>query len=274
MRHPKALTVSIALALGVVLAAPASAQDGGVDRPAPRFADGTIDLGPAPGETGMWTPSGLVQLAANPNATNGLNSLEENLHIDQVPFKPWARALYDYRQTNFEKDDPHTRCNPSGGPRQFMTPYGNEFVQLPELGIVMITDTGGGHSYRIVYMDTEHPDDLTPSFYGHSVGRWEGDTLVVDTVGFNEKFWYNREGMPHTSALHMIERFTRESYDAMRYEVTIDDPGAYTAPWTGAFYNRWTDVETWEYVCQDNNLSPEGMIGTEGGGPRVSRVIP
>lgn len=264
----------VALAL-LSLPALVSAQDGGEPaRPVPRFDDGRINLGPGPGETGMWTPSGLVELAANPNATNGLNSLEENLSVDEVPFKPWARSLYDYRQANFEKDEPHTRCNPSGGPRQFMTPYGNEFVQMPELNLIMITDTGGPHSYRMVYMGGEHPERLESSFYGHSVGHWEGDTLVVDTIGFNEKFWYNREGMPHTKELHTIERFTRQDYDTMRYEVTIDDPGVYTEPWTGAFLETWTDVESWEYVCQDNNLSPEGMVGTEGGGQRVSRVVP
>jgi hypothetical protein len=267
------LSTSATIALLLALTASpllARGQEGEV----PRFPDGRVNLGPAPGQMGMWTPAGLVQLAANPNATNGLNSLEGNPGIDDVPFKPWARALYDYRQANFEKDEPHTRCKPSGGPRQFMTPYGNEFVQLPEMGTIMITDTGGPHSYRIVYMNAEHPEDLTPTFYGHSIGRWEGDTLVVDTVGYNEKFWFNREGAPHTTELHLVERFTRLGLDSMRYEVTIDDPGAYTEPWTGAFLLEWDDYETWEYICQDNNLSPEGMVGTDIGGERASRVVP
>ena len=247
------------------------------DPPIPRLANGTISLAPAEGDVGMWTPAGLVQLAANPNATNGLNSLPENMDIDEVPFKPWARALYDYRQANFEKDDPHTRCNPSSGPRQFMTPYGNEFVQLPELGMILLTDVGGAHSYRIIDMTADsHPEELVPSYFGHSIGRWEGDTLVVDTVGYNEKFWFNREGAPHTEDMHLIERFTREAYRSMRYEVTIEDPGVYTEPWTGAFMLNWSPYEAWEYICQDNNLSESAMVGVEGegGASRTSRIVP
>jgi hypothetical protein len=110
-----------------------------------------------------------------------------------------------------------------------------------------------------------HPKDLDPSFSGHAVGRWDGETLVVDTVGFNEKFWLTREGIPSTSALHLIEKFTRQDYDTMKYEVTIDDPGAYTRPWTGGWYLRWqVGEEMYEYICQENNRDVEHMFG----GPR------
>ena len=80
-----------------------------------------------------------------------------------------------------------------------------------------------------------HPKDLVPSYYGHSTGRWDGDTLVIDTVGFNEKFWIDRQGIPHTDKLHMTEKLTRTDYNTIKYEVTIDDPGAYTKPWTSGF---------------------------------------
>jgi hypothetical protein len=83
-----------------------------------------------------------------------------------------------------------------------------------------------------------HPRDLTPSFYGHSIGWWDGDTLNVDTIGYNEAFWLDRRGLPHTEALHTLEKFTRTNQAQVKYEVTVDDPGAYTAPWTTTFNLR------------------------------------
>jgi hypothetical protein len=93
-------------------------------------------------------------------------------------------------------------------------------------------------------------------------GHWDGDALVVDTVGFNERFWLTREGIPHTSFLHLTERFTRTDYDTLKYEATIDDPGAYTKPWTGGWLIRWQQGdEMYEYVCQDNNRDVKHMFG-------------
>jgi hypothetical protein len=129
---------------------------------------------------------------------------------------------------------------------------------------VYVFDIGGPHSYKIVYMDGRaHPKDLVPSYYGHSIGRWEGDTLVIDTIGFNEKFWMNRDGLPHTDKLHLTERLTRPDYRTLKYEVTIDDPGAYTAPWKIAFDVVWDpEGEIQEYICQENNRWAGGLEGT------------
>ena len=117
-------------------------------------------------------------------------------------------------------------------------------------------------------MAATHPKDLDPTFAGHSVGKWEGDSLVVDTVGFNEKFWLTREGIPLTEHLHLTERFTRLDSDTMKYEATIDDPGAYTKTWTGGWLLQWQpNEELYEYVCQDNNRDVKHMYGgnREGG---------
>ena len=267
-----------------ILLEPASAQRGGRGQqapagPAPRFPDGHISLGPPPGEAGLWLPiDARLSVADNgpgrgpgagPNAPR-----YPNLKYSEVPFQPWARALLDYRLANpFE---PHARCKPSGGARQPLTPYGIELVEIPELQRAYLMDLGGPHTYREIYMDGRpHPEDMTPTYYGHSVGHWEGDTLVIDSVGYNERFWMDREGMPHTERLHLIERFTRTDANSMLYEVTVDDPGAYTDTWKGGFYMRWgSGDELFEYICQDNNFASVLMIGNEESVDRSSVIIP
>ncbi len=242
--------------------------------PAPRWPDGRANLGAPPGEKGVWQGDG--RLAINPKSYEPRTTLAAPIHIDDVPLQPWARALVAERHANALKYEPHPRCKPSGGPREFVTPYGVEIVDIPELQRVFIFDIGGPHSYRIIYMDGRaHPKDLEPSYYGHSIGHWERDTLVVDTIGFNEMFWMNRDGLPHTDRLHLIERLTRIDFRTLKYEVTIDDPGAYTAPWTSGFSMRWTEgLELFEYICQDNNRFPDAIFDAEGNNGRTSRIVP
>jgi hypothetical protein len=160
--------------------------------------------------------------------------------------------------------------------RQFETPYGVEFLEMPDEQRLYIFDIGGPHTFRTVYMDgRSHPASIQPAYYGHSVGWWEGDTLVIDTVGYNERFWMDRRGVPHTDQLHTIERFTRADHNTMRYEYTIDDPGAYTAPWKGAFNLRWeAGTELFEYVCQQANYAGELMVGTFSEVDRTSPIVP
>lgn len=221
-----------------------------------------------PGEKGVWEGNAGATLATNvpPGLDNPTMNLASSLKIPDVPFLPWARAVYAYRQATTTKDDPHTKCHPSGGPRPFHTPYGFEFLSMDEQKVIYMVEVGGPHSWRAIYMDGRpHPNDLEPSFYGHSTGKWDGDALVVDSVGYNEKFWLTREGIPSTEYLHLTEKFTRTDYDTLRYEATIDDPGAYSAPWTGGWLIRWQpNEEMYEYACQDNNRDPTHMIG----GPR------
>ena len=246
--------------------------------------DGTVNLGSPPGELGVWVPPNagderLVELD-NPNIPDPFaiasNPLQRTQRFDisaetltqfkgkitesQVPFQPWARALYDQHQVN--QWEPHTRCKPSGGPRALLTPYGTEFLEKPELGRILIIDIGGPHSMRTIFTDGRpHPKDLTPSYLGHSIGHWEKDTLVVDTIGFNERFWFDRHGLPHTERLHTVERFSRPDFDTLRYELTIEDPGAYTNSWSTALLLRWNNSqELFDYVCQDNNLFTELML--------------
>ena len=240
--------------------------------PAPRLSDGRVNLGAPLGQMGIWQGDG--RLVINQKSYEPRTTLNAWIDIKDVPLQDWARSLVDARHAEVLKYEPHARCKASGGPREFVTPYGFEILDMTDHKRVYILDIGGPHSFRIIYLDRkDHPTDLVPSYYGDSVGRWEGDTLVVDTVGFNEKFWMSRDGLPHTDRLHLIERFSRPDARTLRYEVTIDDPGAYTASWTSGFNLRWTEgTEVWEYVCQDNNHFPESVFddtAANGGSPIV-----
>ena len=238
----------------------------GPSRPTPHHPDGRVNLGPLPGEKGVWSGNAGATLASNirpGGVDNNSVNLPTNPKVPDVPFLPWARAVYDFRQASLTADDPHVRCKSSGGPRLYHTPYGFELIDIPEMQQIFALGVGGPHTWRVFYMDGRpHPKDLDPSFYGHSTGKWEGETLVVDTIGFNEKFWITREGLPHTEALHLVERFTRPDYNTLRYEVTIDDPTAYSAPWTGGWAIPWNpNDEMYEFVCQDNNRDVKHMFG-------------
>src|SRR5262245_58851930 len=231
-------------------------------KPAPRFPDNTPNLGITSDQKGLWLPLDRTDLGRRSTLAP----------VETIPFQPWAKALYDDRQIH--ELEPHTRCHPSGVARQFQTPYGVDFVHVPDLQRMYLFDVGGPHTFRIIYMDGRtHPQKFEPWSYGHSVGHWEGDTLVVDTVGFSEDFWIDRTGLPHTEKLHTVERFTRTDFNTIKYEVLIDDPSVYTKSWSGGFDLRWTpDVELFEYICQDNNTAPELMM-KDGQPLRLNRPI-
>ena len=205
-------------------------------------ADGTPDL------SGVWLGSGSNDAdIANPR---GLKA------GDSVVMLPWAEALVKTRQS---KDDPESNCLPSGIPRG--SPYPWRFAQTP--GIYFIVYEGNIHSWRQIFMDgRKHPEDTIPSWYGHSVGHWEGKTLVVDTVGFNDKFWFDYKGHPHTEQLHTVERYTRTDLGNMTIEVTITDPGAYAKPFTTVGRARiMAGQDLMEYICQEDNFDLQHISG-------------
>ena len=135
------------------------------------------------------------------------------------------------------------------------TPFPMQMYQLPDR--ILQVYEGGAHMWRVIYMDGRpHPkgDQLNPTYLGHSVGHWEGDTLVVDVVGFNDRTWLDASGHRHTEQLHVIERYTRINENILHYQATIDDPGAYSKPWTVGWKISWMPgMEPLEYVCQENN---------------------
>jgi hypothetical protein len=232
------------------------------DQPAPRRADGTINLGRPRGEKGVWALpviANFASVAAGVPKGFQANHRTGPAAEPHIPFQPWAAALYNYNARTLSKYDPEGYCLPPGGPRLMATPFPMEFIQLPEEGRVIMIFEGGAHIWREVFTDGRpHPaPDTMPggSYMGHSVGRWDGDTFVVDTVGFNEGSWLDQWGHPHTEQLHLVERFSRPNKNTLRYEATIDDPGAYTKPWTIAWDVPWAArQELREYICQENNI--------------------
>ncbi|SRR5690606_13730488 len=195
--------------------------------------------------------------------------------VDNIAFKPWAKGLFDARQQH--DLEPHARCKPSGAIRQFLTPYGVEIVEIDALARVYIFDIGGPHSFREVFMDGRgHPPDVSPSYYGHNIGWWEGDTLVVDSVGYNEGFWFERMGLPHTEAVHVTEYFRRVDADTIEYRFVMADDTAYDAPVEGRVTLRWrAGEELFEYVCQQANYAVELMVNPEApDAVRTSPIVP
>jgi len=228
--------------------------------PAPRWPDGQVRLGPPAGKKGYWGTAStrvIVENAAGKVAMSPDGLLSNLADLGKVaPFQPWAKALFEHRQRTFLKDDPLGRCLPAGGPRQFQMPNGFQLVEQKELGRILVLLGGGDRNWRAIYADGRQQGtaaEQVPSYYGNSVGHWEKDTLVVDSVGYNEKFWLSGNGLPSTEALHLVERFTRTDMNTLKYEVTIDDPRTYTRPWTAAWTMQWVpDQDIQEYFCEDN----------------------
>jgi len=229
--------------------------------PTPRWPDGHPRLGPPEGQVGgYWgfpTATTLVQTGANVQAdAHGL--LRNIADIDKVaPFQRWARDLYELRQRNFMKDDPmFVFCKPQAGPRIFQVPYGVQFLEERDHQQIRVLMGAGNQNWHLIYLDGRPQPEQNadnPLYWGHATGKWEADTLVVNSEGFNDSFWFSNGGLPHTMQLHLTERFSRPDLNTLRYEVTIDDPGAYTKTWTSSWNLIWVPNEELPvYYCQDN----------------------
>jgi len=237
-------------------------------RPTPRWPDRQPRLGAAQGgSTGYWAYPSVTALAegnsadkiAIPMDTWGL--LKNIADAPKVaPMQPWALQLYTERQKRFLQDDPmYLNCKPPGGSRQFQLAYGVQFVEDRDRKRIFVLMGSGNNNYRIINTDgRSHKgqvggDDENPLYFGRSVGHWEGDIFVVDTRGFNEDFWFTNGGLPHTDQLRLLERFSRPDFDTLKYDVTVEDPGAYTRPWSSSSTLRWVAGEEMpRHLCQDN----------------------
>ena len=233
------------------------------NKPTPRWPDRQPRLGSMPGDTGYWAyPSATTLVERGVGVQADEHGLLKNIGDAPrvAPFQDWARDLYIYRQRSFLKDDPmFVNCLPQGGPRMFQNPFGVQFLEQRDRRRVFVMMGGGNRNWRLIYTDAREQkgqvqgDADNPLYFGRAVAHWEGDALVVDSKGFNERFWFSNGGLPHTGQLHLVERFERPDFDTLRYDVSIEDPGAYTRKWSAGWTLRWVPGEDMpEYFCQDN----------------------
>ena len=232
----------------------------------PRAADGKPDLTgvwqAGNGQRGTWQDAngglGVGGSGRNPSGPVVRPSTDRSAGTEPAPYQPWAakRVLESYNRRAI--DDPTGLCLPPGVPRLTMVGlFPQQIVQTPTQIVILYEYMG---VYRLIPLNVPHPGDLLPSYMGHSVGRWEGDTLVVDVVGFNDKTWISGAGTFHSEALHVVERFTRVDKDQINYEATVEDPNVLTRPWvlrTTLMLREGTRLE--EYVCAENNVDAERL---------------
>jgi hypothetical protein len=221
--------------------------------PAPRTSDGKPDL------SGVWQPE------PNPYRFNLIQDLK-----DEGIFRPAAQAVFLARVKDFRRDDPVTNCLP-GGPSEVLSTT-HRIIQSPTL-IALLYESGTGR-YRQIYLDGRTlPKDPNPTWLGYSVGRWEGDTLVVESAGFNDRTWLDRAGHPHSERLRVTERFRRVDFGHMQFQITFDDPDTLTKPLSLSLtMNYSADTDMLENVCNENNRDIAHMVGTASEGVRLSQA--
>ena len=225
--------------------------------PAPRASNGKPDL------SGTWQvePSPISELLALiPGGQNGLGegipskyflNILADFTPENAPIQPAAAALYAQRAAAFGKDGPIPRCQPAGVTTGELLPIPHKIVQTPRLLVVLYeSDT----SFRQIFLDgRKQPVDPQPAWLGYSVGKWDGDSLVVDTVGFNDRSWLDVFGHPHSDALHLVERFRRRDFGHLDVQITIEDPKTFTRPFTIKFTERLlADSDVIESFCSEN----------------------
>jgi len=178
---------------------------------------------------------------------------------ETIPFQPWAEELYKQRVATNGVGLPSEHCLPHGLPGAMMIPIAFQMIQTPAQISVLFEEF---NYYRRIFTDGRNlPEVINPTWFGYSVGKWDKDTLVVDTIGFNDRTWIDISGYPHSESLHTTERFTRRDLGHMDLVVTIDDPKTYTKPWTPTLhFELLADYEMLEHVC-DNERDAVHMVG-------------
>jgi hypothetical protein len=222
--------------------------------PAPRTPDGKPDL------SGMWQPE------ITPYRFDVIQDLK-----DEAIFRPAAEAIFKERVADFRRDDPVTNCLPGGPSETINTTY--RIIQTPTI-VALLYDSGTGR-YRQIYMDGRKlPEDPNPSWLGYSVGRWDGDTLVVESTGFNDRSWLDRAGHPHSENLRVTERFRRVDFGHMQFQITFDDPDTLTKPLTLSLaVNYAADTDMLENVCNESTTDKVHMVGTANQGVQLSSAV-
>ena len=224
----------------------------------PRTADGKVDMNAQPRRidgkvdfSGFFMPSDNVRHLIN---------LASDMKAEDIPLTPWAADVYKERIDTNGIGHPGVRCLPSGIPEKLSIPDGLKVVQTPDL-IVFLYESRT--IYRQVFLDGRPlPKDPQPTWMGYSVGHWEGDTLVVETIGQNGKTWLDMRGLPGTEELKVIERYSRPTIGRIDIDVTINDPKAYTKPWNVKLAWRLIpDTDLIESICEENSKDLPHMVG-------------
>jgi hypothetical protein len=230
----------------------------------PRTAAGKPDLtGVWQGGTtlpGKWDEAnrglGVGGSGRDPNAPVVRSSNDRPAGREGAPYQDWAaqKVLEAFNRRGI--DDPTGLCLPAGIPRSVMLGlFPQQFIQTPTQLVILYEYMS---TYRVIPFGTEHPDDWIPSYMGNSVARWDGDTLVIDIIGFNDKTWLAGTGTFHSDALHIVERYRRVSRDRIDYEVTMEDPNVLTKLWvltSSLMLREGTRLQ--EYICAENNIDPD-----------------
>jgi hypothetical protein len=237
---------------------------------APRAADGKPDL------SGVWTidPTplkemerlfpGLDTFAVPGDDPRFFSKFFINILVDfepgEVGLRPEAAELLKQRMADEGKDVPTSKCLPAGIPMGDLLPVPRQYIQLPGSLVVL---SEGANPHRIIYTDgRKHPVDPIPTWLGYSVGRWDGDRLVVETRGFNDRTWLDVFGHPRTESMRLTERFRRRDFGHMEVELTIDDPGAYTRPFSIRYRQTLQpDMVLLENVCAENERDRPHLVG-------------
>ena len=231
------------------------ARDGSPDlsAPAPK-RDGRPDL------TGVWLadidPTMTFPTIEDMQFAKHFVNITADLNQETVPFQPWAAELFQQRLQEGGTNAPIAHCKPTGVPTLNVTPLPLKIVQTPELILILYEENT---VFRQIFLDGRKPvEDAVPRWMGYSTGRWEGDTLVVETVGFNDRHWLDGMGHPHSDKMHLTERFRRTDAGHMQIQITVDDPGAYTAPITYTpTFTLFPDDDLLEYFCTENEKDAE-----------------
>lgn len=228
------------------------AGDANLTARTPKTRDGKTDL------SGVWLAdrepipkeAGLSIEGDEPFGRYFIN-VAADIPPEQVPLQPWAAELFQQRLANEGKDDPAAHCKPSVPPLLNTAPLPMKIVQTPGVIVLLYEENT---VFRQVFLDKRRPvEDPVPRFMGYSTGKWEGGDLVVDTVGFNDRHWLDAMGHPSSERLHLIERFRRPDAGHLEIETTVDDPGAYTKPFTYTVKSTLVpDEDLLEYFCAEN----------------------
>jgi hypothetical protein len=231
--------------------------------PAPRATDGHPDL------SGIWM---TVSTTPCPDLIrDGQDCQEKDIPSLQainigygmpggLPYQPWAAALVKRRTADFSRDDPHTHCLPSNVPRIWTLPHRQKIIQTPR-ELVVLNEFSS--AYRQIYTDGRAlPVDPQPSWNGYSIGHWDGDTLVVETIGLSTNVWLDLSGSPISDAARITERLRRPDWGHLDVAVTVNDPKAYTRVWTATIHEVFQlNIETIDEVCLENEKSLKHMGG-------------